>query len=147
MLVRKVTEAQLEASAKRVGLRLYDLRPVGRGFRFRLHTTGGVKVNGRVPRYGRVSAHMVNKNGKPRRIPGAVCWHGHRDFLAVLFYAAPQAKVVTAFVTYNGRDDFFQKYPQTEYRNIGSQFRPVAYSECCECGPEVSELPHKYPTP
>ena len=68
--------------------------------------TAGMQVKGKVSRIGSeyvfvdirgknealISlAEVTNKDGSLRRVPGAVCWHGHRDFMRALFRLAPES--------------------------------------------------------
>lgn len=87
--------------------------------------------------YQRVSASpfMTKKDGSPRRI-GAVCWHGHRDWMRAVFNAYPDARIVTGLagdVDYRGADDFERTHRDTGARNIGSMMYPVAFADACAC--------------
>jgi hypothetical protein len=64
----------------------------------------------------------------------AVCWHGHADFMALVFRADPVARFETAFATYDGVRDFADNYRQTAWRNIGARIAPVAAASACRCG-------------
>jgi len=61
-----------------------------------------------------------------RRVKAA-CWHAHGDFFEALFKLKPNAvvKAVKRTVT---KDRNWQDW------NIGSAFRPLYFSEACECG-------------
>jgi hypothetical protein len=67
-----------------------------------------------------------------RRVP-AVCWHAYRDVLAALFEQRPEATVRTALAVYRGREGFEACYPETAYRNVGSQMQPAYMPELCDC--------------
>lgn len=67
-----------------------------------------------------------------RRGPYA-CWHAYRDVLAAVFAMYPDAVIRTGMVTYRGANGFRSAYPDTAYRNIGSQFSPVTMPELCDC--------------
>jgi hypothetical protein len=79
--------------------------------------------------YGRVSSSYFGNN---RRV-NAVCWHGHRDFMAEIFKRHPQAKIVTGFVRYESAQDFMDKHAETAWRNVGSIMYPMAMCQACEC--------------
>lgn len=64
----------------------------------------------------------------------AVCWHGHADFMALVFRADPAARFETAFATYAGIADFARNYRETAYRNIGAPIAPVSAASACRCG-------------
>jgi len=129
MLIRGATREDLTAAVRATpGVRFfYEPYAVGRGWRFRL------KTDGPKPRFGRVSANQVRRNGERRRIPGAVCWHGHREFMRALFERAPGATLETGLITYRGREDFERRHASTGLRNVGSQVWPVFYGNCCDC--------------
>lgn len=67
-----------------------------------------------------------------RHIPAA-CWHAYRDVLQAMFYAYPDARARTAMAVYRGLDGFQELYPETAYKNIGSQMFPAYMPELCEC--------------
>ena len=70
-----------------------------------------------------------------RRI-SAACWHAHRDVLKELFERFPNARVQSgrlAKIEYNGKDDFYNKFPSTGYINMGSQAFPEQVREQCDC--------------
>ena len=71
-------------------------------------------------------------NGKRRR-GVAACWHAHRDVLRAIFTRYPNAKVKSAFATYDGLDGFLRTFPATYDRNAGSAAYPVCYGDLCEC--------------
>lgn len=70
-----------------------------------------------------------------RRGPWA-CWHAFRDVLNVMFEQVPDAVVIAGIhwrVKYEGLDGFRETYPDTAYKNIGSQFQPSYMPELCAC--------------
>ena len=73
-----------------------------------------------------------NKNGTPRKV-NAICWHGFRDFLIELYNIYSDLRVFTAQITYNNKEDFELKYPDTAIINIGSQVQPLNYEDACFC--------------
>lgn len=89
--------------------------------RFRLKTSGD--------RYKR-----IGRGG--RTVPGAVCWHGHRDFFRVLFNWCPDAMVETALATYNGKNHFEETHEETRgmlvQQYYGDHVRPDNAPCVCE---------------
>ena len=73
-----------------------------------------------------------NKNGTPRKV-NAICWHGFRDFLTELYNIYSDLRVFTAQITYNNKQDFELKYPDTANINIGSMVQPLSYKNACFC--------------
>lgn len=64
----------------------------------------------------------------------AVCFHGFKVFMDKVFDRNPAAIIRTAKAAYLGREDFDRKWPAVGTQNVGSQFCPVYYNECCDCG-------------
>lgn len=71
-------------------------------------------------------------------MPGAVCWHGHRDFLRALYRRVPDAKVRTAFITYQNAEHFEARYrstydgpPASARGSFAGHVRP--YRDACTC--------------
>ena len=141
MLVRQTTADVIRQAARETGVRLLsgggqsyqrgrggdgELSPSGKGFRFTIRTQG------RPPKYGR-RGFIRNKAGDRCRIPGAVCWHGHRDFMRRLFQLAPDAILISAMARYDGAGDFESRHGFTAYKQVGSQMDPVQFSELCDC--------------
>lgn len=115
------------AAANSVGVRLYNLRHSGKGIAFTLKTgePNERRINWRgkfqwSPRYQRLSAYPKRSTAKGFEgaefhsvVPGAVCWHGHRDFLRALYRLVPDAKIRTAFITYQNAEHFEANYEST----------------------------------
>ena len=78
------------------------------------------------------SAPGARRSWSGRRIK-ASCWHAYRDVLAALFDVNPAARVKTAMADYNGRDAFYDRYPATAHRNIGSMMQPAHMPDMCDC--------------
>ena len=76
--------------------------------------------------------YTSNKNGTPRKV-NAICRHGFRDFLIELYKLNSSFRVVTAQITYNNKEDFELKYPDTANINIGSMVQPLNYEDACFC--------------
>ena len=131
MLAYNVDEQDLHAAATEAGVVLTSQaerwgRPVrvGRGLRFTLLPQG--------KRYQR-------RGFTGRRI-NAVCWHGHYAFMAALFERVPKTRLVSAAARYENKEDFDTFADRTGDRNIGSEYRPLAYRDACDCeGREAQE--------
>jgi hypothetical protein len=52
-------------------------------------------------------------------------WQGFRDVLAEVFLADPNARVYTGRESYLGAADFMEKFPDTAYANVGSEWYPA----------------------
>lgn len=73
---------------------------------------------------------------KTRTIGGILCWHGHRDFMALMFERFPSAILTSAIAKYEGREGFERAHGATAYQNIGSQAFPCSLKDACFCGVE-----------
>lgn len=140
-----------EDAAEEVGVRLYGLRQSGKGIAFQLKT--GEKAEQRpdwrgklrwFPKYQRLSTRERTSTAKGHEgqrfypvVPGAVCWHGHRDFLRAFYRRVPDAKIRTAFITYLGASHFEASYESTydgapkSSGGFASYARP--YQDACTC--------------
>jgi hypothetical protein len=128
-------EAVILNSATLTGILVVDLRRVGRGWRFRLVPNTHRTPSGRLKSpalYHRLSTIHPWEGYKQRHI-NAVCWHGHRDFMALLFDLLPDVTLRTKLATYKGKEGFEQDYPDTYYTNAGSQMYPQYYGNLCHC--------------
>lgn len=67
-----------------------------------------------------------------RRMPVA-CWHVFRDVCLEIFKINSNAVIRTSIAVYRGASDFFDKYPETGYNNIGSMIQPVYFKDACDC--------------
>lgn len=68
------------------------------------------------------------------------CWHAHRDVLAAMFAAHPDATVRTVLAVYRGRDGFERDYPATRHGQVGSPTVPTCMTDLCvgtDCGTSV----------
>jgi hypothetical protein len=130
MLFRNCTQDQLEQAARRALVRLVNLRPEGRGFRATLGLLPDESGAPPAPRWRR-------RSHTGRRV-NVVCWHGWTLFLMALFDKVPEAYVrggrdLAGPTVYRGRRDFLWKFDETGNQNIGSQARPLAYRDACDC--------------
>src|SRR5258708_20024708 len=77
-------------------------------------------------------ASGARRSWSGRRTPTA-CWHAYRDVLEAMFGEYPDARARTSLAVYRGLDGFKRDYPDTAYRNIGSQMCPAYMPELCDC--------------
>lgn len=148
MIVRGASRTQIEQAFLHVntlhstsmnpGLSAYGntgIRPVGRGFTFTLklessrdpfHRHGQFQVN-------RDRSYQANGCGRSMTY---VCWHGHREFMRAIYALAPDAVIKTGLTTYKNSAHFENTHRDTN-RNIGSEYRPVYFSEACDCERQV----------
>ena len=76
---------------------------------------------------------MYSENLKRYNKVGAICWHGFRDFMIAMYELDGNLRFVTAHTTYNNKDDFYIKFPDTAYKNIGSLMNPINFGDACLC--------------
>ncbi len=106
----------------------------------------GVKIRNttRQPNYGQyVQGRLFAKSDTYRKLSsskmhdekrtGAVCWHGHRDFMKEVFRINPHAVIKSCKATYKSYEDFLNKYRDTAIET-GLGMLQRAYIECCQCG-------------
>ena len=115
------------SAADEVGVSLYNLRTSGKGVAFQLKTgepnEQRIDWRGKLrwsPRYQRLSQRTDRSTARETEgieyqkvVPGAVCWHGHRDFLKAFYRLVPDAKIRTAFITYQNAGHFEANYEST----------------------------------
>lgn len=87
------------------------------------------------PVFGEDTYRLIRDGMSGRRRVNAVCWHGHYDWMDEVFTRDPEARIISAVATYNGRRGFLRDAPPTGEKNIGSPAYPLAYADACECGP------------
>jgi len=137
----------LECAAYDVGVRLAHVRPVGRGFQFRVllgedrlgddaDIEAGQRPTDRF--YQRVSgdgsqAQWKSWDERQRRV-GAVCWHGFRDFIRALYGYNQACTVRTSLATYRGDVDFERAYGRTRWGDKDGL--SLTTSMECVCGDE-----------
>ena len=144
-----------EDAAQTAGVRVYNLRESGKGIAFTLktgeHAEPRVDWRGKVklsPRYQRLSQRAERSTARgfegveyQKVVPGAVCWHGHRDFLRAFYALVPDAKIRTAFITYQNAEHFEATYRDTYDGKPNKPARSFAYvsnikpyADACTCG-------------
>jgi hypothetical protein len=125
MDVTGVSVKELETIARKLGVKLYNVRETGQRVK---HVLFVIR-----PKYQSDKFRAVNKHMGGHRRVWAVCWHGHREFLTRLFEVNPNARVKTVLADYKGVEDFERKFKDTGYKNAGSQVYPVYVMEQCDC--------------
>ena len=79
------------------------------------------------------TGHMYSENLQRYNKVSAICWHGFRDFMIAMYELDSNLRFVTAKATYNNKDDFYIKFPDTAYKNIGSYIEPLNFGDACLC--------------
>lgn len=141
MLYRNCTLDELEDAARRAGVRLVGVQPVGRGLRATLGLLPPPADRDGAVRWQRRSA------SPSRRKVAAVCWHGHAVFMLYLYLRNPNVRITggrETSVDYQGAAHFLATFRSTGLWNIGSDYHPVYYADACTCPrslvTEVSDL-------
>lgn len=125
-MITNATQKELELALKRVNktyknnikFKRLDQKTKNRiNFTLTVHSSKG--LGGRIGHTGRKIC--------------ACCWHGYRDFLKELFEINPNIKVISCHANYDGKDGFYQNFPDTGYKNIGSMMQPLNMMDACEC--------------
>lgn len=68
-----------------------------------------------------------------KRWTGAVCFHGHKQFMDRLFIQFPDAVIRTKLAAYLGREDFEAKWSATGMDRHGPAYMGMQYREFCNC--------------
>jgi len=123
MIARGWSGLDLENAADTVGVQLYNVRTKGKGVAFVLRPLDG-------------SEQWRRRSNTGRRI-WAVCWHGHRAFMRVLFALNGEGVIISTHARYDGRRDFEQSHSWTGDKNIGSHFNPMSFRDACDCHAEL----------
>lgn len=136
MKVWNVTLDEAHEIAASMGLRLERPKQVSKhavSFGIRRDLTHWRNRDGQ-RRYAKLSSSWsLNQDGSRRICGSAVCWHGHRDFLRVLFCYHPAARVKTMFADYRSKADFEARFEATGDTNVGSWAYPMAARDACDC--------------
>ncbi len=74
----------------------------------------------------------ARRSSSGRRTVSA-CWHAHRDVMIKVFEMNPGANLYTAWAHYKNKESFYDLYPGTANKNVGSQMQPAYPEELCEC--------------
>lgn len=134
LLAADYTKHCLLAAAASVGVDIRWGRCRGRSVSFRLALIRKVTLGPRGGKHWEVTNYQrTSRDWDHQRTVNAVCWHGHRDFMRVLFKLLPDLLLVTGLAHYHGKNGFEETFESTGYRNIGSQFAPMQYREACTC--------------
>lgn len=141
-LYTKLTDRQLGDIAEEIGVELYQQsgrgqKAITRGrnagktlYTFTLRPDKSTADADGNCRHQRESSSPY---GNGRKVH-AVCWHGHADFMTLVYIADSTARFETAFATYENAADFAKSYTDTAFRNIGSMMYPVSAASACRCG-------------
>lgn len=78
------------------------------------------------------SVFSTRADGSPRRV-SAACWHAHRDVMAAIFAAHPDARIKSHAADYRGAEAFAAEHEATAWANVGSLMYPRSFAECCDC--------------
>ena len=76
---------------------------------------------------------MYSENLQRYNKVSAICWHGFRDFMIAMYELDSNLRFVTAKATYKNKDDFYIKFPDTAFKNIGSLMNPINFGDACLC--------------
>ncbi len=145
MKVKGVSEAQIRAIAADLGFRLDNTRSEGRYFLFVLRMATPIGRGGwrKAPqaalRYRKrgYSSHMRGSGAFGGN--GAVCFHGHKEFMERIFKFNPDAVIRTKMAAYLGLDSFNEQFPGVGAKNVGSMMYPLRYEDACDCDGSEAE--------
>lgn len=134
MIVRNVdSPAVFNFAAESIGITVEVTQMHPRTFRVKV-SPGEFKDTDGDRKYQRIS---LNFNGNERRVY-AVCWHGFRDFFRACFKQQPDLIFKTRVATWDGTDDFEERYRGSGWDEMGSTMNPIAACEECRC-PDMGE--------
>lgn len=127
MRVRGVEAGVLKVIAEDMGMRAVIGRTSGRFVSFVL------RPGNQPDKFRRYSASFFRlKSGERRRVQ-AICYHGHYQFMDVLFTLYPTATLVSQFARYDGRASFLDRAEAVADRYVGAPAAPVAFGDLCKC--------------
>ena len=131
MIVRNVNDSSVfENAALLIGVRVEVNQMHSRTFRVKVSPDRNLKdVDGNSP-YQRESGSFSTNFGRKVH---AVCWHGFRDFFRACFIKQKDLIFKTAFDTWNGSDDFENRYRESGSKNVGSSMYSIQACEVCRC--------------
>jgi hypothetical protein len=125
MICKGVTKGELEAIAEEVGVKLQEVQEGGIRVPFVRFTLRPIEG-----RYQRVD--QLNSPGPARRV-NAVCYHGHRAFLDLLFERFPAARVETAVARYDGASSYAELRDAADVWEGSARTGRVRTSTQCRC--------------
>lgn len=139
--IKGVTEDQIKACAVRLGMHFNVTGHVGNYVQGVLRMTGPWKGKKDEPRpYWKHGWTRFAWGRGPRYAHGAVCFHGHRDFMREIYKINPQAVIRTKLAAYVGSEGFERVFPPLADRNIGSEAMPLRYGAACDCEPKFRTI-------
>src|SRR5688500_18960316 len=138
MNVKGASESQIREAANEVGVKVYNLRAKGIARDGQLRYTFTIKTEPRpnkrtAPRWQRIASLRDYRGRRERVIPGAVCWHGHREFMRALYRMAPNVVIRTAVAVYSGSDHFEATHEATYYTGGQRMGHAVMLGTECRC--------------
>jgi hypothetical protein len=101
MKVNGITREQAEQIAKGMGITLYT-------------KVSNKDQSGFMLRPATEEYRAIGRGGRRK---WAVTWEGHKVFMEKVFDLNPKAVISSCKATYNGLEDFRQKYRDTQYGN------------------------------
>lgn len=139
MKIKGLTEQQIRACAEEAGaFRLDNVRKIGNFVFFTLRmrnctpTRKAEREDDHHPdmRYRKLGSNM-------ERWTGAVCFHGHKEFMDAIFEMNPNAVIVTVVARYAGKEDYDRKWVGAGMRRnvatTGPAYHGTQYREMCNC--------------
>jgi hypothetical protein len=127
MLIKGVPIFEMKRIADELGFRLDNVRERGRYYGLVLRMA--VPTNKRKPETLRYRKLRWRGDGWT----GAVCYHGHWEFMERVFAINPNAVIRTKMSTYKGLEGFKANAPGVAHANVGSMMTPSTYGSLCEC--------------
>lgn len=79
----------------------------------------------------------VSKGWSGERRTGAVCFHGHFDFIYLVFRRYPNARIRSSRygeMDYTSMESFQEQAVELAHTNIGAPICPISMIESCDCG-------------
>ena len=116
MKIKGLSLSQIRQCASKVGVSIDNVKSKGNFFQFKVNLIG----------------EHYRKYKFDRKI-NAVCWHGFRNFMREVYKVDSQAIIVTGYAKYNDKDHFELTHYKTGVVNVGSQFKPLEFSDACRC--------------
>lgn len=135
--IRKATKEQIEIALQGTN-KLFDdniifkkFEPKGKNFTVTLTVKNAREKGSRL-------GFVFTEDQKPRHI-SAACWHVYGNFFDNLFTQKEDIEIVS-----NGEKITSSNGANWKDRNIGSQCKPMYYSEACECNKNNLDIPERF---
>lgn len=120
MKVKGVTEKQILQTAKRVGVEVENLAPVGNYFNFTLRTPVGAPPDCK-----------YRKRGHTGRRTYHICYHGHYAFMERLYTINPETIIRSTMAVYKNKADFERLAGKVAYAHV--EYAPGLAGGGCDC--------------